>query len=306
MDRSFHNSFTSKLGSNTSFAIVSGSKPPLPRRGSVQLNSTRFKGPNGSIFEDSRDAEEFQRSAISSIVNRIKNSSERSNSAPHKLSTPSIAPTLSDNKNTSDAKEPEQAQYQQQMRQEQTQKQLEELKTQLDLLSDQFDAPANPNVSQDSKKLHEFKQKHEKDWMRMQSKLKEEKRRKQLLSQIGKNEQTELDNLKSQYLDILKDLHRAENIKDYLTTRKRELFMLKKFHQSDRGTMAAQNFKLEKLFLENRALRQKELQRVRLAPEDACEDVVLEGQAFQLSKQIGRMRQENAKLKLHLSELTMK
>ena len=185
-----------------------------------------------------------------------------------------------------------------------TQKQLDELKEQLETLTKHFEHSDSDHYSQQIKeKMAKFKQKEEKEWQRMKSKLQDENSRKEYLEHLATEEQNELDDLKSQYLELLKDLERAEKIKDYLTGRKRELFVLQRLHQKERGTLTSQNFKLDKVFMENRALRQKELRRMALDPEDGCEDVILEGRAFQMKKRIDKMHAENAKLKQRLNQL---
>ena len=237
-----------------------------------------------------QEADEFQRSAVSSIVNRIKNrpQSGRAASSTHDY-------THLDEK----VKDHNRKEHLDKL--QETQNQLKTLQDQLNDLSDRGNQDALKEMAEKSKqKMNTFEAKNDEIWEDLNAKMKAEKQREMLLLKVLDKENKEIEKLEDEIEELSKDLARTENIKRYLTDRKRALWALKKAHESDRGTLTNQNARISKLHLENRALRRKELERLK-----ASEEVQIQQNSNAITRKIQKMEKENKKLRHDLDKLTM-
>ena len=229
---------------------------------------------------------------MSSIVNRIKNRPQSdtagSSSYNHKLDP------LKDGGNREHLQKIEQ-----------TQTQLRTLEDQLNALVDRSNQDTLREMTEKSRqKMKSFENKNEQIWDELNEKMKAERQRERLLLKVLDKENNEIEELENEIEELSKDLARTENIKGYLTERKRALWALKKAHESDRGTLVNQDSRIAKLHLENRALRRKELER--LKRHEGSEEQHIQRDSSDITRKIKKMEEENSKLRHDLDRLTLK
>ena len=249
----------------------------------ISASSTQFQ-----------EAGEFQKSAVSNIVDRIKR-------------RPSMASarTSGASKLDSEAQKIERERAEK-ARIESMQNELDNLNLQIHILSNQNPDTEDVWNEKEKRKMEKFKKDQEDRWSQAKHKLQMEKLRNTQLRQVSVQEDTEIERLREEYATRMQDAERADGIRNYLDGRKMDLFVLKRYHAHDRGQLTKNNVKLDKLHMENRALRQKELRRMELEGREPSEQMILDNNAKQMQKEIGKTRQENDKLRSYLDKVTLK